>query len=544
MSTVTFARRDFLKAVGLGAASLSLQGCLSTAKRSVDEASDSRPNIVLIMADDMGYSDIGCYGGEVHTPNLDRLAAGGLRFTQFYNAARCCPTRASLLTGLYPHQAGIGHMVGDKGYPAYQGYLNERCVTIAEALRLGGYRTMMSGKWHVGEDRPHWPSDRGFDKYFGLISGGANYFDITKPKAKGVKRQMAIDDKPYMPPKEGFYLTDAFSENAVNFIEGHRQRKEPFFHYLAYTAPHWPLHAWPEDIAKYKGKYLKGWDELRQQRYKRMIEMGLISPKWKMSPRDTATWSWDDEKNKELLDLKMAVYAAQIERMDYGIGKVLGKIKEIGAEDNTLVLFLADNGGCAEGGPVGFDNRKNGLPPGGVDSYMSYGLSWANASNTPFRRYKHWVHEGGIATPLIAYWPAVIEDGGSLTQQPGHIVDIMATCLDVAGIAYPRTNRGKELIPLEGKSLRAIFEGKTRRGHEAIYWEHEGNRAVRQGKWKLVFKDNDFFLSDMEKDTTETNNLASEFPEVVQRLKQSYEQWVKVNSPSSKKQKPEAAAPG
>ena len=408
MSGLAYTRRDFLKAMGFGAASLSLHGCMEVGSSAATESTRSRPNIILIMADDMGYSDIGCYGGEVNTPSLDRLAASGMRFTQFYNTGRCCPTRASLLTGLYPHQAGIGHMVGNKGYPSYQGYLNERCVTIAEALKSGGYRTLMSGKWHVGENRPHWPVDRGFDEYYGIVSGGANYFDISKTKAPGVKRTMAIDDEPFVPKPGSFYMTDAFSENAVKFIDNYGRKKEPFFLYLAYTAPHWPLHAWPDDIAKYKGKYRKGWDRLRQERYQLMIKIGLISSKWKMSPRDTATWPWDDENNKELLDLKMAVYAAQIERMDYGIGKVLDKLKETGAQENTLVLFLSDNGGCAEGGPVGFDNRKNGLPPGGVDSYMSYGLSWANASNTPFRRYKHWVHEGGIATPLIAHWPAVI----------------------------------------------------------------------------------------------------------------------------------------
>jgi len=528
MSVPVYTRRDFFKTIGLGAASISLQGCFDAAKMSADEISRGKPNIVLIMADDMGFSDIGCYGGEVNTPNLDKLAAGGLRFTQFYNAARCCPTRASLLTGLYPHQAGIGHMVGNKGYPSYQGYLNERCVTIAEALKPAGYRTLMSGKWHVGEDRPGWPTDRGFDKYFGLISGGANYFDITKTKAKGVKRKMAIDDKPYVPPKEGFYITDAFSDSAVKFIDQYGQGEEPFFLYLAYTAPHWPLHAWPEDIAKYKGKYKKGWDELRQQRYQRMIEMGLISDKWKLSPRDTATWPWADEKDKELLDLKMAVYAAQIERMDYGIGRVLDKIEEVGARDNTLVLFLSDNGGCAEGGPVGFDNRKNGLPPGGVDSYMSYGLSWANASNTPFRRYKHWVHEGGIATPLIAYWPAVIKNAGSLTHQLGHIIDIMATCLDVAGIEYPHAHKGNELVPLEGKSLLPIFESKRRVGHAAIYWEHEGNRAIRQGKWKLVAAHGEpWELYDLEADRTELNNLADKYPEKAEQLKAMYQSWAK-----------------
>ncbi|HUV63185.1 MAG TPA: sulfatase-like hydrolase/transferase, partial [Sedimentisphaerales bacterium] len=315
MSSTMLTRRDLLKAAGFGAASLSLPARLGAAGQLDAQRRSGKPNIVLIMADDMGFSDIGCYGGEIHTPNLDKLAAGGLRFTQFYNAARCCPTRASLLTGLYPHQAGIGHMVGNSGYPAYQGYLNERCVTIAEALKPAGYRTLMAGKWHVGEDRPHWPTDRGFDNYFGLISGGANYFDITKTKAKGAKRQMALDDKPYTPPKEGFYITDAFSDHAVEFIDKYGRVQQPFFLYLPFTAPHWPLHALPQDIAKYKGKYMKGWDALREERSARRVEMGIISDKWKLSPRDATTWPWADEKDKELMDMKMAVYAAQVERM-------------------------------------------------------------------------------------------------------------------------------------------------------------------------------------------------------------------------------------
>jgi arylsulfatase len=476
------------------------------------------------MADDMGYSDIGCYGAEIHTPNLDNLAADGLRFSQFYNAARCCPTRASLLTGLYPHQAGVGDMVGNRGYPAYQGYLNDRCLTIAEALKPAGYHTLMAGKWHVGENRPHWPTDRGFDRYFGLISGAANYFDPTKTKAEGVVRQMALDDKPYEPPKGGFYMTDAFTDQAVKFLDERGRDEKPFFLYLAYTAPHWPLHALPEDIARYKGKYLKGWDALREERYRRMVEMGLISDKWKMPPRDKANQPWSEEKDKELMDLKMAVYAAQIERMDYGVGRVLAKIKDLGKQENTLVMFLADNGGCHEGGPRGFDNRKNGLPPGGVDSYMSYGQSWANASNTPFRRYKHWVHEGGIATPFIAYWPAAIKSQGAITHEVGHIIDVMATCVDVAAARYPERDR----TPLEGRSLLPLFLEGRRQGHEAIFWEHEGNRAVRRGKWKLVAaQGGPWELYDLQADRTELNNLAGENPDKVEELKILYERWAK-----------------
>ena len=519
-------RRQFLQLTAVAGASSLL------ARRPAGAGAQARaakqPNIVLIMADDMGYSDIGCYGGEIHTPNLDRLAAGGLRFSQFYNGARCCPTRASLLTGLYAHQAGIGHMVGNRGYRAYQGYLNDRCVTIAEALKPAGYRTLMSGKWHVGEQRPHWPTDRGFDRYFGLISGAANYFDPVKTKAKGVRRNMAIDDQPYTPPKDGFYMTDAFTDHAVEFLDEHGPSDKPFFLYLPYTAPHWPLHAWPDDITRYKGKYLKGWDRLREERRARMIEMGLIRDTWKLTPRDEKTWPWAEEKDQELMDLKMAVYAAQIERMDHGIGRVMDKIKAMGAEANTLVMFLADNGGCAEGGPTGFDRRQNGLPPGGVDSYMSYGLSWANASNTPFRRYKHWVHEGGIATPFIAYWPAVIRNGGAITHEVGHIIDVMATCLDAAGAAYPQTHRGKPVTPLEGKSLLPIFRQGRRRGHEALCWEHEGNRAVRQGRWKLVSAHGgDWELYDLEADRTELRNVIDQRSKKAEALQAAYEHWAK-----------------
>ncbi len=521
-------RRDFLRAAGFGAAAIALGGYGPAARSAASPGSPGQPNIVLIMADDMGYSDIGCYGGEIHTPNLDRLAAGGIRFSQFYNGARCCPTRASLLTGLYAHQAGIGFMVGNLGYPAYQGYLNDRCVTIAEALKPAGYHTLMSGKWHVGEERPHWPTDRGFNRYFGLISGAANYFDPSKTKAKGVTRKMALDGQPYEPPKEGFYMTDAFTDHAIEFLDEHGQDEQPFFLYLPYTAPHWPLHAWPEDIAKYKGKYREGWDELREQRRRRMIEMGLIRAEWALSPRDAQSKPWAEQEDKDLLDLKMAIYAAQIERMDAGIGRVLAKIEALGKRENTLVMFLADNGGCAEGGPTGSDRRQNGLPPGDVDSYMSYGLSWANASNTPFRRYKHWVHEGGIATPFIAYWPAVIKDGGTLTHEVGHIIDVMATCVDVAGVDDPKTRNGKTTTPLEGKSLVPIFQTGKRTGHDALFWEHEGNRAVRQGRWKLVAPHGKpWELYDLEADRTELHDLADQHPEKVKAMEDLYRRWAK-----------------
>lgn len=528
MHTIDYTRRDFLKAAGLGSLSLAIPGCLP----GTDEAAKDRPNIILIMADDMGFSDIGCYGAEIHTPNLDQLAAGGMRFTQFYNAARCCPTRASLMTGLYPHQAGMGWMVNNgadlRPQGPYQGYLNDKCVTIAEVLRNAGYHTLMSGKWHVGESRPHWPTDRGFEKFFGLVSGASNYFDITKAKIPCLKRHMAMDGQPYMPPKENFYMTDATTDHAVDFLDSHGRGEKPFFLYVAYTAPHWPLHALPEDIAKYKGKYMKGWDQLRKQRYQRLIEMGLIDEKWPLSPRDDGAMAWDEVEDKELMDLKMAIYAAQIDRMDQGIGKIMAKLKEAGKEENTLVIFLSDNGGCHEKGPLGFDRRKNGLPPGGVDSFMSYGRSWANASNTPFRLFKHWLHEGGIATPFIARWPAVIKQKGQITHQVGHVIDLMATCLDVAGAKYPKSFGHNDIIPLEGKSLVPILAGKTRNPHEYLFWEHEESKAVRYGKWKLVTeKTGSWQLYDLEQDRSEANNLVDKHPEIVSRLESKYEQWAK-----------------
>ncbi|MHC4260393.1 MAG: arylsulfatase [Planctomycetota bacterium] len=523
-------RRDFLTALGAGVASLTIPGCKTTYISSVRGVPAERPNIILIMADDMGFSDLMCYGSEIRTPNLTRLAAKGLRFTQFYNAARCCPTRASLLTGLYPHQAGVGGMTSPKGDikppGPYQGYLNDKCVTIAEVLKKAGYTTLMSGKWHVGEERPHWPVDRGFDRYYGLISGAANYFDITKAKREGAARRFAIDDKPHMPPKEGFYMTDAITDNAARFIDEYGRKKKPFFLYVAYTAPHWPLHALPKDIARYKGKYLDGWDALRSQRYQRMLRMRIIDRKWRLSYRDKGAMTWDRVEDKKLMDLKMAVYAAQIDRMDQGIGKILGKLSQTGKADNTLVMFLSDNGGCHETGPLGFDRRKNGLPPGGVDSYMSYGRSWANASNTPFRLFKKYTHEGGISTPLIVRWPATIKKHGSITYQVGHIIDIMATCVDVAGARYPESFRGQDIIPLEGRSLLPILQAEKRTPHDYLFWEHEKHQAARHGRWKLVAENwGQWELYDLKEDRSETRNLAKKHPDIVERLKAKYEEW-------------------
>jgi arylsulfatase len=479
-------------------------------------AADPRPNIVVVLADDLGFSDVGCYGSEIPTPNIDALAARGLRFAQFYNAARCCPTRAALLTGLYPHQAGVGHMVADRGTAAYRGRLDGRAVTIAEALRDAGYRTLLSGKWHVGEDRPHWPVDRGFDRSFALVSGASSYFRLDEG------RKMALDAAPYAPPDPAFHMTDAITEHAVRFIEEAARGSSPFFLYLAYTAPHWPLHAPEEDIARHRGRYLRGWDALRRERHRRMLDLGIVLPEWPLSPRPGRLPTWEEAQDHEERDLRMAVYAAQIERMDRGVGRVIAAIRAAGKLEDTLVLFLSDNGAS----PEVVDRGRRGAPAGSPESYVSYGASWANASNTPFRLGKARVHEGGIATPLIAFWPARIAARGGLTHEPGHVIDILPTCLDAAGARYPPERDGPPVTPLEGRSLLPLLEGRAREGHAAIFWEHQGNRAVRRGKWKLVaLHGRAWELYDIEADRTELHDLARERPDLVRELEALHAAW-------------------
>ncbi len=518
-------RRSFCKAL----AGASLAGCAADTGSGLTD----RPNIVIIMADDMGFSDIGSFGGEIDTPNLDALAAHGLRFRQFYNAARCCPTRASLLTGLYPHQAGVGHMVGDLGSPAYQGYLNDQCVTIAELLREAGYTTLMSGKWHVGENRPHWPLDRGFDEYFGLISGGSNYFKLDGA------RQMAFGNEPYVPPDDGsFYMTDAFSDHAVDFLQQYAGQDRPFFLYLSYTAPHWPLHAKPEDIEKYVGNYRMGWEELRRQRFARQAETGIRADSWELSDRDPDVPAWVDADDKPRWERRMEVYAAMVDCLDQGVGRVVGTLEELGKLDNTLILFLSDNGGCHESADIEQGTPRNtwadpNAMPGGPDSFDGYDRPWANASNTPFRMFKSWVHEGGISSPLVCHWPAGIRlPPGSVTDEPGHVIDLLATCIDLAEAEYPEVRGGSPLVPLEGRSLRPIFESGRRDGHEALFWEHQGNRAVRMGNWKLVAKSGPatraagpWELYDLETDRSELRDLAGDMPDRVAAMEAAWLAW-------------------
>lgn len=519
-------RRDFLKTAAGAAAATSMTGAPPSTK----------PNIVIILADDMGFSDIGCYGGEIRTPNIDALAKGGVRFTQFYNTARCCPTRASLLTGLYPHQAGVGHMVDNpKPFPGYTGDLNQNCVTIAEVLKSSGYRTMMSGKWHVTpvtQSKHNWPLQRGFDKYYGIIHGAASFFNPVTLTRDNAREEAAGSD---------YYFTDAITDNAVSYIETASAAKEPFFLYTAYTAPHWPLHARQQDIDRYRGRYKAGWDDLRDARRRRMIELGIIDRRLPLTPRDRRIPAWISAEDKEWQQRRMEVYAAMADRMDQSIGRIVNTLRRTGQEQNTLILFLADNGGCAEeilptwkglhipastrdGLPVRVGNVPS-VMPGAEDTYQSYGVPWANASNTPFRLYKHWVHEGGISSPLIASWPGVTR-AGAICHEPGHLIDIMSTCVDVAGSTYPNERNNRPVTPMEGTSLQPVFTGGriSRRG--GLYWEHEGNRAVRQGRWKLVSRFPDRWeLFDIEADRTELNNLADRHADRARKMAAQYERW-------------------
>ena len=526
-----------------------------------------RPNIILILADDMGYSDIGCYGSEIRTPNLDRLGVNGLRFSQMYNSARCCPSRAALLTGLNPHQTGVGHMTGNSGVPAYQGYLNNSCVTVAEVLRDHGYATFMSGKWHCGgsydiRNSASWeqykgdaghslPVQRGFDRFYGIVGGAASYF---YPQA------LMRDDKFLELESSDYYLTDAISDNAVNMIQDNTDSGKPFFLHVAYTAPHWPLHALEEDIARYEGKYRGGWDVLRTSRHEELKGLGILDSKWQISPRDKDSRPWGDITDPDWQDIRMAVYAAQVDRLDQGIGRILNKLRELDIEENTLVMFLSDNGGCAEflaedtnrpapaqfanpnpdGKPMRLGNIP-GLRPGPADTFMSYDLAWANASNSPFRLFKRWTHEGGISTPFIVNWPAMIKQPG-IVHQPSHIIDIAATCIGAAGAKYPTEFNGNAISPIEGESFMGLIEGGQWTREKPIFWEHEGSRAIRIGEWKLVSEGGGdhaskggsskgggpgvgWELYNMSQDRTELNDLSQGNRQKAEELAKLYDEW-------------------
>ena len=524
---------------------------MTEALTSEPDMKTSKPNVLLILNDDMGYSDIGCYGGEVETPNLDRMAANGLRFSQFYNTARCSPSRASMLTGLHPHQTGVGILTYDSGPEGYAGNLNQRCVTIPQALKASGYKTYMSGKWHVASSltKPTdtWPLQRGFDEFFGTIIGAGSFYDpntLTRGNANAEHEARA----------EGFFYTDAISDQAVAYIEQHAKAHpdQPFFEYVAYTAPHWPLHAHEADIARYKGRFDRGWDALREERLEKLVASGLLKDTWKLTERDPSQPPWSeaqaDEQFRAWTLRCMEVYAAQIDRMDQGIGRIIAALEKTGQLDNTVFIFLADNGACAEdipegvsidelvsklmiaraetrsGEPVHFGNDPSRMP-GPENTYQSYGTAWANLSNAPFRLYKHWIHEGGIATPLIIHWPRGIGERGGIRHAPGYLPDIMATILDITGTAYPATFEGRPIDPIEGQSLLPVFaqDGGTR---APMFWEHEGNAAVRIGQWKLVKRyPRPWELYDLEADRTELHDLAARHPERVADMAGQYGAW-------------------
>lgn len=505
-----------------------------------------RPNVILILADDMGFSDMGCFGSEIRTPHIDRMAAEGAAFSAMYNCARCCPTRAALLTGLYPHRAGIGHMGANLGSPAYQGFLSNNSVTIAEVLRSSGYRTLMSGKWHVGGDFDarevdSWkpgdlghptPRQRGFDEFYGMVDGASSFFSPHYVLRNDGRVEITGDQ---------FHFTDAITDAAIGMIDRAAQGDDPFFLYLAYTAPHWPLHAHEEDIAAYDGVYSGGWDRIRTARHEELNGRKLLRRAWDISPRDRDAPPWEVAPEKDWEARRMATYAAMVEQMDRGIGKVLARLEALGIGDDTLVLFLSDNGGCAElmeedgwaqyyprrnhdGSTVLPGNRRD-LRAGGKETFMSYDLPWANVSNAPFRLFKHWVHEGGISTPLIARWPNGIPHP-VIAHEATHVVDVLPTILEVTGASYPADFGGHAVHALDGESFLPLLAGGDWQRQQPIFWEHEGNAAVRSAEWKLVRRHGgDWELYNMDEDRTELSDLAPGEGARVRRMDRDWSAW-------------------
>ena len=486
-----------------------------------------RPNIVLVLCDDMGFSDIGCYGGEIKTPNLDRFAREGMRFTQFYNNAKCTTTRASILTGLYPRFGKPGH-------------LRQNMLTLGEAMKLAGYNTSLSGKWHLLQARPKqsergsWHRDftrhthpyfRGFDRYYGLLDGGSNHFNPLQPDPpyKGGRiRNFGLDDAPVIQFPENYYTTDAFTDHAVESIHRFSKKEQPFLIHLCYTAPHYPLHAKPSDIAKYRGRYLDGWNALRESRWQRLKDLGLTTQAWTKTANDSRAYKWS-EADPEFEDHRMAVYAAMVDSMDQNIGRIRSALEETGEADNTLFLFLSDNGGCAEE-PGGRNPEERN--PGPRDDYVAVGPSWGWAQNTPFRRYKSWLHEGGITTPFIAWWPNRIP-ANSINRQAAHIIDLMPTFLQLAKTPYPSSYKETPLLPLEGRSLLRHFKGKRVSPPAELAWYWSGNRAIRHGDWKLVWDKlvKQWELYDLSKDRCEAHNLVDQYPARAAQMKRAYQRW-------------------
>jgi len=490
----------------------------------ISYAQQKKPNIILILADDLGYSDLGAYGSEISTPNLDRLANEGLRLKQFYNNSICAPTRASLITGQYQHKAGVGYFSNDLGLPAYQGYINNESLTIAEVLRSNGYITATSGKWHVSGNGKSLPWDRGFDLVFPKQERNA---DSGAPTFKA-----QTDSDGY--PVETSFSTEVINREAEGFLDQIKTQDKPFFLYLAHTAPHWPLVALPQDIAKYKGRYDKGWEAIRQERFERQKRLGLtpVNTEASIPDKDIYDWSRLSYDQRQLWAKKMEIFAAMVDRLDQTVGKLLKKLKDNGQLDNTLIVFLSDNGAPAEDLVRWFHGaRVNSGPVGTEGSFESQSKNWSYASNTPFKAFKDYTYEGGINAPFIAWFPGKIAKG--IKQGTGHVIDLAPTFYDLAGAVYPEDYKGIKSNKLPGKSLLPVlFQGQdTVSREEGLFWERAGNRAARIGKWKLVstWPSYKWELYDLEQDPTERKDVAALHHDVVSRLSIAYFRWAKDN---------------
>lgn len=519
---------------------------MSTPVNAETNGKPLRPNVVLILADDLGFSDLGCYGGEIETPNLDRLAGEGMRFTQFYNCGVCRTTRAALLTGVHPRRRNRARL------------LHPDMVTIAEVLKGAGYQTSLTGKWHFPQKDIGFPiykpTDRGFDKYFGIANGCCNYFDpaMAFPDFdKGVPPWPFLQDgKEVADFPEYFYATDAFTDHAISQIEAFSPKaisgEAPFFLHLCYTAPHYPLHAKPEDIEKYKGRYDDGYFVMREKRHERLIDLGLIDAKAGLSKDDPqlgdfrydyAITPWEEVIDLDREKRRMEVYAAMVDSMDQGIGRVMKALKANGTADNTLVIFLSDNGGCAS--HVGYSDEEqrrkhanyNQELPGSAETFDYVGPGWGWAQNSPFRRHKVWTYEGGIATPMIAHWPGRVE-AGTMTPDIGHVVDFMPTLMELSGATFPSERDGVKVLAPEGKSLLPVISGKgfsEKENSRTLYWGLYGNRAVRQGKWKMVWgaTARKWELYNLKVDRTEMLDVIEKHPNQAGRMEKAWLRWAK-----------------
>ncbi len=543
-------KMSFPNPLNLVALAICVFSSLAASSVAVGASDSARPNIVLILVDDLGYSDLGCYGGEIETPNIDRLAQNGVRMTQLYNSARCCPTRASLMTGLYPHQTGVGFMTADNGKPGYRGFLNDRCVTTASLLQTAGYKTYLAGKWHLrgAGDLECTPTNRGFDEFYGPFRDYASFY------REDLYFRLPEGREPIEQSSDSFYATNAITDYALHFLDDARKNAKPYYLYLAYNAPHFPLQAPVELIDKYAEEYEKGWDHIREERFAKMMASGLIPKNFDLSERGLVpevpnrnkdskyfgqqipAWDSLDHDRQKDLARRMATFAAMIEIVDRNVGRVVEDLKANGELENTCIFFLSDNGACAEWDPYGFDDDpypQNKLYKGDElkeigqkGTFHSYGTAWANASNAPFSSYKHYTYEGGISSPAIVHFPSSVKASGSINRETQHVMDVAATILDLADVRYPEKWKGETLYPIEGQSLLPLIEGRAT-SSRPLYFEHEGNRGVRDGKWKLVWTnyEKQWELYDIQKDRTETRNIARSHPKKVANLSKQWHAW-------------------